>query len=335
MHDVCFEKQEENAGYAKQSQVGSHAPFDTQIEIDHIGWFRAGIRRINRLSGSQLGFVLWRYGTALLFVVVALTATSLIQRFFPYPFLFLFFAAVMASAWFGGTGAGLFAVVLSTIVVGYCFVPPFYSFAINATDGTYFAAFVICSFVASWVSSSKKQSEEALKDARDQLELRVALRTGELQSNRTPSLPRKGASTSSSDGGDTAKQIWSGTPEGSVDYCNQRLLDYAGRAVQDIKGEGFFDTIHPEDREDFRRSWQFSFADREFFRRGNARVRGADGRFRLFFTRGVPLRHAGGKVLRWYGTNTDIEEHKKAERALMRTQGRAGSSFKGHSRWAN
>jgi K+-sensing histidine kinase KdpD len=122
-----------------------------------------------------------RYGISLFFVAAAIVTSLLVQRFFPYPFLFLFFAAVMASAWFGGIGPGLFAVIISTLAVDYFFVPPLYSFAINATDGAYFGAFVICAAVASWVSSSKRRAEEALKLARDQLEIRVAERTAELQ----------------------------------------------------------------------------------------------------------------------------------------------------------
>ncbi len=122
-----------------------------------------------------------RYSIALFFVAAAFISTLLVQRFFSYPFLFLFFAAVMASAWFGEIGPGLFAVVISTLAVDYFFVPPLFSFAINATDSAYFAAFVICAAVASWVSSSKRRAEEALRMARDQLEVRVAERTSELQ----------------------------------------------------------------------------------------------------------------------------------------------------------
>jgi K+-sensing histidine kinase KdpD len=122
-----------------------------------------------------------RYGIALLCVAAAAISSLLLQRLFPYPFLFLFFAAVMASAWFGGTAPGLFAVFLSTLAVDYYFVPPFHSFAINATDTAYFVAFVLCALVVSWVSSSKRISEEALREARDHLEARVAERTAELQ----------------------------------------------------------------------------------------------------------------------------------------------------------
>ena len=70
-----------------------------------------------------------RYGAALLLSGTALLASLAMQHLFafPYPFLFLFFGAVMVSAWMGGMGAGLFAVLLSTLLVDYFFVPPFYS----------------------------------------------------------------------------------------------------------------------------------------------------------------------------------------------------------------
>jgi len=135
----------------------------------------------NRSFKLQAGTVIRHNAIALVCVGTALVSTLLLQHLFPYPFLFLFFAAVMASAWFGGTASGLFAVLLSTLAVDYFFVPPFHSFVINATDSAYFIAFIICSAVASWVSSSKRESEVALREARDQLEARVAERTAELQ----------------------------------------------------------------------------------------------------------------------------------------------------------
>ena len=129
--------------------------------------------------------LLRRCGIASLFVVAAFVPTLLLQHLFPYPFLFLFFGAVMASAWFGGTAAGLLAVLLSTILVDYFFVPPFYSFSVSTTAEAYFAAFVACALVASWVSSAKKKSEEALKGTLDQLEVRVSERTAELMKTQT------------------------------------------------------------------------------------------------------------------------------------------------------
>jgi len=125
------------------------------------------------------------FGTPLLSVLVAFVLTYLLQPLFPYPFLFLFFGAVMISAWFGGTGSGLLAVLLSTGVVAYFFVPPYYSWFISTTAEAYFVAFVLCALAAGWVSSVKKKSEEALEHALDQLEVRVSERTAELLKTQT------------------------------------------------------------------------------------------------------------------------------------------------------
>jgi C4-dicarboxylate-specific signal transduction histidine kinase len=163
------------------SPAANPGPIEAAVEVGPRGADRAATSRAKKPLAAIVAGALRPYAIAILLVGLALVATLLVRNLFPYPFLFLFFAAVMASAWFGGTAAGLFAVFLSTILVAYFFVPPFYSWVISATDGTYFAAFVLCALVASWVSSSKKKSEEALKEARNQLEIRVQERTVELQ----------------------------------------------------------------------------------------------------------------------------------------------------------
>lgn len=134
----------------------------------------------HRIRRDQFGNTLRGYAAAAVLVATALVLSLLLQRYFPYPFLFLFVAAVMTAAWFGGPGPGLLSVVLSTFAVDYFFVPPYYSLAINATDTAYFGAFVVCALVASWVSASKKRDAQALSEARDLLEARVAERTAEL-----------------------------------------------------------------------------------------------------------------------------------------------------------
>ena len=123
-----------------------------------------------------------RYGTAALLATAALIASLGLQHFFafPYPLLLLFFGAVMVSAWIGGMGAGLFAVLLSTLFVDYFFVPPFYSWQVSTTAETYFVSFVVCALVASWISSAKKGCGEALQKARDQLEIKVSERSAAL-----------------------------------------------------------------------------------------------------------------------------------------------------------
>jgi|KBSMisStaDraftv2_1062788.scaffolds.fasta_scaffold00243_13 signal transduction histidine kinase len=128
---------------------------------------------------------LWRalviqYGAALVFMGTSFLVTLVLQKRFPYPFLFFFFGGVVASAWFGGAGPGLLSVVLSTMLVDYFFLPPFNSFSVSPSAEAYFGAFVACALVASWISSSKKKTERALVQARDELELRVSERTATL-----------------------------------------------------------------------------------------------------------------------------------------------------------
>src|SRR5436853_7107855 len=85
------------------------------------------------------------FALAFVFVLMALLPELfVIKRFSPYPFLFLFFGAVMTSAWFGGMTGGLFAVVLSILAVDYFFIPPVNSFVMNAVAAGYLAAFVVC-----------------------------------------------------------------------------------------------------------------------------------------------------------------------------------------------
>jgi len=135
----------------------------------------------NQWSKNRWANAYERFGISFVWVAVALGSSLVLQRLFPYPFLFLFFAAVMASAWIGGTGPGIFAVILSTVAVDYYFVPPLHSLEINATDTAYFVAFILCALAASWVSSTKRTNEEELREARDHMEARVAERTAELE----------------------------------------------------------------------------------------------------------------------------------------------------------
>jgi PAS domain S-box-containing protein len=294
--------------------VGNISGGQTRLEnippVQLLGHQNRRANKIKRLIGN---FVL-----SLVFVGVALSATLALQHLFPYPFLFLFFAAVMASAWFGGTGPGLFSVVTCTLVVDYFFIPPFHSLVVNAANSVNFAAFIASALIASWVSSTRKETEEALIDARDRLEARVAERTAELEKSNEGLREREHQLRLLTEV--IPQQIWSASPDGFVDYCNQRLLDYVGRAIAETQGANFVEIIHAEDLSSFRDAWTRALADGKAFE-GQWRFRGADGNYRTFFTRAVPLQDEAGKTIRWYATNTDIEEREKAEQTLAKMHG--------------
>lgn len=133
-------------------------------------------RALQSWSSSARHYVL-----AILLVGAAHALVLLLEPFLPYPFLLPFFGAVMVSGWFGGIGPGLFAVLLSTLVVDYYFIPPLHTLSISVHDLPYFAAFVISALLAGWLSSARRSAEASLRLARDELEDRVRERTSELQ----------------------------------------------------------------------------------------------------------------------------------------------------------
>jgi C4-dicarboxylate-specific signal transduction histidine kinase len=122
---------------------------------------------------------LWkRYGLATLLSAAALGLTFLLAPIVSYPFLYPLLFAVMASAWFGGTGPGLFAVVLSLLAVSYWFIPPPDAFAMKLDDIPYFAAFAASGLLASWLSSDRRRIERKLRERTVELErTNDALRT--------------------------------------------------------------------------------------------------------------------------------------------------------------
>jgi PAS domain S-box-containing protein len=110
------------------------------------------------------------------------------------------------------------------------------------------------------------------------------------------------------------QQIWSGPPDGTLDYCNARWRSYMGLGLEELQGEGWQSMLHPDDRERVLRAWHESVTDGTAYEQ-EERHRQADGQYRWFLARGMPLRDADGRIVRWYGTNTDIEDLKRAEDA--------------------
>ena len=115
-------------------------------------------------------------------------------------------------------------------------------------------------------------------------------------------------------------QAWRGLPDGSVDYFNQRWHDYTGLSPTAAHGWGWNAIIHPQDAAGAMDKWT-----REVLPSGKPgeiemRLRHFDGEYRWFIVRIEPQRDELGHVIQWYGTNTDIDDLKRAEEKLRRDE---------------
>ena len=118
---------------------------------------------------------------------------------------------------------------------------------------------------------------------------------------------------------------WSALPDGSRDFLNQRWLEYTGLSLEQGRGWGWQAAIHPEDRAKFVDEWRAALAAGEPWET-EERVRRADGEYRWFLLRAVPLRDELGNIVKWYGTSTDIEDRKQAEEIRTAQARQAGRS---------
>jgi len=106
---------------------------------------------------------------------------------------------------------------------------------------------------------------------------------------------------------------WTALPDGSVDFVNRHWQEYTGLSIEKTVGSGWEATVHPQDLNRHAEKWRVSLATGEPFENEVRYRRAADEQYRWFLTRAVPLRDQRGKILKWYGISTDIEDRKRAE----------------------
>jgi PAS domain S-box-containing protein len=109
--------------------------------------------------------------------------------------------------------------------------------------------------------------------------------------------------------------VWTALPDGQSDFVNQRWCEYTGLSVERACGSGWQAAIHPEDLPRLLERWQSILASGEAGEM-EARLRRFDGAYRWFLFRANPLRDEAGGIVKWYGTNLDIEDRRRGEETL-------------------
>ena len=109
--------------------------------------------------------------------------------------------------------------------------------------------------------------------------------------------------------------VWMAEPDGLVFWYNQRWYDYTGTTPEQMEGWGWQSVHDPEVLPKVMKRWRASIETGEPFEM-EFPIKGADGAFRWFLTRVNPLRDSQGRIVRWFGTNTDIDEQRRTAEEL-------------------
>lgn len=109
--------------------------------------------------------------------------------------------------------------------------------------------------------------------------------------------------------------VWTATPGGLLDWCNLQMANYLAQAAVFSPANLLEEALHPDDVERVRSTWTQSIASGDLFQ-ADIRIRCYEGNYRWFLSRAVAIRNSDGIIVRWVGTNTDIEDQKKTETRL-------------------
>jgi formate hydrogenlyase transcriptional activator len=112
---------------------------------------------------------------------------------------------------------------------------------------------------------------------------------------------------------------WSALPDGSLDFVNQRFRDYTGLSAEQLYGSQWKSAVHRDDIQHLETWWQ-NFAPPGERRTTEARFRRADGEYRWFQITTAPVHDEHGRLIRWYGINTDIDDRKRGEQKLRQNE---------------
>ena len=115
--------------------------------------------------------------------------------------------------------------------------------------------------------------------------------------------------------------VWATRPDGWNIYFNRKWAEYTGLTLEESYGHGWITPFHPDDKQHAWDAWEYATQHNESYSL-ECRLRRADGVYRWWLIRGVPLLNAHGEIQKWYGTCTDIQDLKEADMAIRESEAR-------------
>lgn len=173
--------------------------------------------------------------------------------------------------------------------------------------------------------TDRVRAQAALEQANQELERRVAQANQQLLAQKSEERFRLLAEF-------IPQQVWIAQPDGYIEYVNQRTLEYFGCVPEAILGWQWSQWIHPDDSRCLE-AWHHSLATGEPFDVEFRSLRAADQTYRWHLGRAEAWRDQQGNIIYWFGTNTDIDEHKRQEAALRCSEQRFRNLVEAGSDW--
>ncbi|MBB5693151.1 PAS domain S-box protein [Muricoccus pecuniae] len=290
-----------------------------------------------------------RYSLALALFALALVARFALDRWLPpagFPFL-TFFPAVMLAALLTGLGPGLLVAALSVLAAKeFFFDPPglMAGYSVPTIVALVFFGSVLvldCVVIHVMTLSLRRIREERGQVA--ELSASQGVLTRELEARVEELRQREEELRAALAGGERTRAelaasearfrslaealptlLFVTSADGANTYTNRRFQDYVGMSGEALLGNGWIAALHPEDRGRAAGNWERAVASGQSYE-AEYRFRRHDSAWRWFLVRGEPERDGDGRILRWTGTCTDIEDMRRAEVALIEGEARLRS----------
>jgi PAS domain S-box-containing protein len=251
--------------------------------------------QFTRIWNPAVQFFLGSTALALVTLVFFWLHVDLASTAFGYLIVIVLFSLM------GSFTASALLAIMSVAGLAYFFAPPIFSFRIdNSEHIVVVVAFLLTSLIVTRLVRSARIARAALQKAYDEIKksedrLRLVIDT-------IPTL------------------VWRSGSDGTPEFFSQPSLDYTGLSL-DQSLDGWAGAFHPDDMASLMGMWQ---AIRKSGMRGEteARLRRFDGEYRWFLFRAEPMRDEAGKVAKWYGSATDIEDRKLTDVALRQSEQR-------------
>ena len=225
---------------------------------------------------------------------------------------FIYLAVIVLLSLIGSYFASVVLTLIAVAGLAYYFAPPLFSFLIDLPqDIALVIVFLLTSLMVTGLVRRARQLTEAALQAEvvakhAERELRLAIKM-------IPAL------------------VWTALPDGSLDFINQRWEE-VGLSLDDLRGSEWVKVLHPNERAAVTDRWRIAVETGTPYE-NMERVRRVDGQYRWFLSRAQPLRDEFGRIVKWYGVDSDIEDQKRAEDALRESERRFRDFTESASDW--